>query len=63
MKKILFIIGLIVISQTIGVSAFNINNSSNNSIATCYNDDYDMVIISKPAYNDTIQTLINHKNS
>jgi hypothetical protein len=63
MKKILFIIGLIVISQTIGVSAFNINNSSNNSIATCYNDDYDMVIISKSAYNDTIQTLINHKNS
>jgi len=62
MKKILFIIGLIVISQTIGVSAFNINVSSNNPITTSYNDDYDMVIVSKQAYNDTIQPLIAHKN-
>jgi len=63
MKKIIVIIGIFFISQTIGASAFYINIDSNNSLTTYSNDDYDMVIISTSAYIDSIQPLIDHKNS
>jgi len=63
MKKNLIIIAMIFISQTLGVSALNKNIDSNNDLLTNSYDDYDMVIISKSAYIDSIQPLIDHKNS
>jgi len=64
-KKIIVIISLFVfvISQTIEVTALDNDTHSNNSLTPSNMDDYDMIIISISSYTDSIQPLINHKNS
>lgn len=62
-KKIIFFISFLVISQTIGVTAFNKNITSNNFSILSNSENYDMVIISTSLYSNFIIPLINHKNS
>lgn len=62
-KKIIFFISFLVISQTIGVTAFNKNITSNNLSMLSNSNDYDMLIISTSLYSNYILPLINHKNS
>jgi hypothetical protein len=62
-KKIIFFISFLVVSQTIGVTAFNKNITSNTLSMLSNSDEYDMVIISTSLYSSFILPLINHKNS
>ena len=64
-KKIIVIISLfvLIISQTIEVTALHNDIRSNNLVMPSNIEDYDMVIISISSYADSIQPLINHKNS
>ena len=63
MKKISIIIAMIFISQTFGVSALILDINSDSALLTYSNDNFDMLIISKTAYIESIQPLIDHKNS
>ncbi|OYT29393.1 hypothetical protein B6U98_02380 [Thermoplasmatales archaeon ex4572_165] len=62
MNKIMLIISIALLFQAIGVSGFSFDDSSENKFS-CPNIEYDMVIISTPAYKDSIQPLIDHKIS
>jgi len=65
LKKIIVIISLFsfFISQTIDIVALDNDIFSNNSLILSNSNDYDMIIISITSYTNSIQPLIDHKNS
>jgi len=62
MKKILSIVIIgILLFGSIGASAISIIRESPNK--SSYMDNFDMVIITPQIFSDTLQPLINHKNT